>query len=119
MSNINDTAVATEDTNVKTITEELIVENSITQTAPSTAETKVETELTAEQLAEQKVEANIVKQFGVKALVGRNSIKDIVNELENGKNQLTMNTLSLGYTLVTNNTKEFERIPDIELENWI
>ena len=27
--------------------------------------------------------------------------------------------LSLGYTLVTNNTKEFERIPDIELENWI
>ena len=27
--------------------------------------------------------------------------------------------LSLGYTLVTNNIKEFERIPDIELENWI
>ena len=27
--------------------------------------------------------------------------------------------LSLGYTLVTNNTKEFERILNIELENWI
>ena len=26
--------------------------------------------------------------------------------------------LSLGYTLVTNNTKEFERITDLPLENW-
>ena len=27
--------------------------------------------------------------------------------------------LSLGYTLVTNNTKEFDRILNIQLENWI
>ena len=55
-----------------------------------------ETELTAE----QKVEAKIEAEYGAKALAGRKSIKAIVNELENGKNQLTMNTLSLGYTLV-------------------
>jgi len=55
-----------------------------------------ETELTAE----QKIEAKIEAKYGAKALAGRKSIKAIVNELENGKNQLTMNTLSLGYTLV-------------------
>jgi hypothetical protein len=56
----------------------------------------VEVELTAE----QKIEAKIEAEYGAKALAGRKSIKAIVNELENGKNQLTMNTLSLGYTLV-------------------
>ena len=25
---------------------------------------------------------------------------------------------SLGYTVVTNNIKEFERVPDLKLENW-
>lgn len=26
---------------------------------------------------------------------------------------------SLGMTIVTNNTREFERVPDLKLENWI
>ena len=26
---------------------------------------------------------------------------------------------SLGYTVVTNNTKEFGRIKDLKLENWV
>ena len=26
---------------------------------------------------------------------------------------------SLGYTIVTNNTKEFQRVRDLKLENWV
>ena len=31
---------------------------------------------------------------------------------------IAANALSLGVTLVSNNTREFERVPDLMLENW-
>ena len=82
------------------------MENSITQTALSTAETKVETELTAEQLAEQKVEANIVKQFGAKALAKRKLIQDLVQETNSSEDIFFLNRVNLGTNLV-DMAKEF------------
>ena len=32
---------------------------------------------------------------------------------------IASHALSLGMTIVTHNTKEFERVPDLELEDWI
>lgn len=32
---------------------------------------------------------------------------------------IAAHAMSLGYTVVTNNIKEFERVPDLKLENWI
>lgn len=32
---------------------------------------------------------------------------------------IAAHAMSLGLTLVTNNEKEFERIPGLELENWV
>ena len=31
---------------------------------------------------------------------------------------IASHAMSLGYTVVTNNIKEFERVPDLKLENW-
>ena len=31
---------------------------------------------------------------------------------------IAAHAMSLGYTVVTNNIKEFERVPDLKLENW-
>lgn len=38
-----------------------------------------------------------------------------------GNNDLWIatHTRSLGHTLVSNNIKEFERVKDLELENWV
>lgn len=32
---------------------------------------------------------------------------------------IAAHALSLGLTLVSNNTREFERVPDLRLENWV
>ena len=31
---------------------------------------------------------------------------------------IAAHAMSLGYTVVTNNIKEFQRVPDLKLENW-
>ena len=31
---------------------------------------------------------------------------------------IAAHAMSLGYTVVTNNIKEFERVPDLKFENW-
>ena len=33
--------------------------------------------------------------------------------------QIAAHALSLGVTLVSNNTREFERVPDLQLVNWV
>ncbi|UEX77379.1 hypothetical protein [Sediminicurvatus halobius] len=32
---------------------------------------------------------------------------------------IAAHTLALGYTLITNNLREFARVPNLPLENWV
>ena len=55
------------------------------------------------------------KEFGIikKSLLNRNSIIGPYDML------IGAHAKSLNMTLVTNNTKEFERIEDLKIENWV
>ena len=60
-------------------------------------------------------EENAAKQFGMikKDLKDRNSLIGPFDML------IGAHAKSLGITLVTNNTKEYERIKDLSIENWL
>ncbi len=65
---------------------------------------------------------NIV-DFNEKASIGYGKIRAVLESKGNVIGSLDMliaaHAMSLGVTLVTNNTKEFERVDGLKLENWV
>ena len=63
-----------------------------------------------------------VLNFDIKAAIHYGKIRAYLEKQGNPIGPLDMmiaaHAMSLGYTVVTNNIKEFERVPDLKLENW-
>ena len=109
MSNINDKAVATEDTNAKNITEELDMSKVISGMAGET----VEVELTKKQLAEQKANEKVEQKFGVEALAKRILLQGLVKETNESENMFFINRQALAYLLLEIKAKYPEHFWDI------
>ncbi len=63
-----------------------------------------------------------VLNFDIKAAIHYGKIRAYLEKQGTPIGPLDMmiaaHAMSLGYTVVTNNIKEFERVPDLKLENW-
>lgn len=63
-----------------------------------------------------------VLNFDIKAAIHYGKIRTYLEKQGTPIGSLDMmiaaHAMSLGYTVVTNNIKEFERVPDLKLENW-
>lgn len=63
-----------------------------------------------------------VLDFNTKAAIHYGKIRAYLEKQGTPIGSLDMmiaaHAMSLGYTVVTNNIKEFERVPDLKLENW-
>ena len=63
-----------------------------------------------------------VLDFDTKAAIHYGKIRTYLEKQGTPIGSLDMmiaaHAMSLGYTVVTNNIKEFERVPDLKLENW-
>ena len=63
-----------------------------------------------------------VLDFDIKAAIHYGKIRAYLEKQGTPIGPLDMmiasHAMSLGYTVVTNNIKEFERVPDLKLENW-
>ena len=63
-----------------------------------------------------------VLNFDIKAAIHYGKIRAYLEKQGTPIRPLDMmiaaHAMSLGYTVVTNNIKEFERVPDLKLENW-
>lgn len=63
-----------------------------------------------------------VLNFDIKAAIHYGKIRVYLEKQGTPIGPLDMmiaaHAMSLGYTVVTNNIKEFERVPDLKLENW-
>lgn len=64
-----------------------------------------------------------VLDFDIKAAIHYGKIRAYLEKQGTPIGPLDMmiaaHAISLGYTVVTNNIKEFQRVPDLKLENWI
>ncbi len=49
----------------------------------------------------------------------KKTLSDLGTPIGNNDTMIAGHALSIGCVLVTNNIKEFERVPDLILENWI
>jgi len=63
-----------------------------------------------------------VLNFDIKAAIHYGKIRAYLEKQGTPIGPLDMmiaaHAMSLGYTVVTNNIKEFQRVPDLKLENW-
>ena len=63
-----------------------------------------------------------VLDFDIKAAIHYGKIRAYLEKQGTPIGPLDMmiaaHAISLGYTVVTNNIKEFQRVPDLKLENW-
>ena len=63
-----------------------------------------------------------VLDFDIKAAIHYGKIRAYLEKQGTPIGPLDMmiaaHAMSLGYTVVTNNIKEFQRVPDLKLENW-
>ena len=63
-----------------------------------------------------------VLNFDIKAAIHYGKIRAYLEKQGTPIGPLDMmiaaHAMSLGYTVVTNNIEEFERVPDLKLENW-
>ena len=63
-----------------------------------------------------------VLDFDIKAAIHYGKIRAYLEKQGTLIGPLNMmiaaHAMSLGYTVVTNNIKEFQRVPDLKLENW-
>jgi hypothetical protein len=63
-----------------------------------------------------------VLDFDIKAAIHYGKIRVYLEKQGTPIGPLDMmiaaHAISLGYTVVTNNIKEFQRVPDLKLENW-
>ena len=63
-----------------------------------------------------------VLNFDIKAAIHYGKIRTYLGKQGTPIGSLDMmiaaHAMSLGYTVVTNNIKEFQRVPDLKLENW-
>lgn len=63
-----------------------------------------------------------VLNFDIKAAIHYGKIRAYLEKQGTPIGPLDMmiaaHAMSLGYTVVTNNIKEFERVPDLKLKNW-
>ena len=63
-----------------------------------------------------------VLDFDIKAAIHYGKIRAYLEKqgtpIEPLDMMIAAHAMSLGYTVVTNNIKEFQRVPDLKLENW-
>ncbi len=76
-----------------------------------------------EQALEQFLLPLEIAEFGHEAATAYGSIRATLEKRGNSIGPLdtliAAHAISLGVTLVTNNTREFARVPDLELDNWV